>query len=647
MNARKAGTTDYRDFHPKGQKPKNDRRLPGQQPRQWWALERGSDVSDSIQATVNFLQKNQEVRIRQAVISARLYGNLGMWGPAGASMSRLLNQQTAMRDRITSNETQSIIDTLTARVGETKPRPYFLTSGGDYRQQRKAKKLNQFVEGVFYETKTYDVGLEAFRDGAIWGDGFVFVYAQGGKIRHERVLSSELWVDEVEGQYGFPRNLYRVKTVDRDELVGYFPESKKEIMEASATVETGITSQRNVSDMVTVVEAWHLGVTNEKGEVEGGKHAIALVAESKMLLEPEEWEYGFFPFARFSWCKRPVGYWSQGLCEQLQGEQLELNKELWLIQRSMHMAGTVKVFVHTGSKVVKETINNEVGTIINYTGQKPSYETPAPIHEVYFTNVEKIRERMRNHAGVSELATSSKKPLGLNSGVAIRNFEDVESDRHRSISRANDNLYLQIAALDVAMAREISKSGKMSAVRVPGKLSFDMVDFKKDIGSLKDTEFVMQCFPVSRLPRDPSGRLATIQEYIQAGFISPRQGRKALDFADIDSIESLANAQEDLISKTLDAIVDDGDFSPPEPTDDLSMAKEMVIEYIQRFRCLDLEPDKLAMLRTFSQQIDMLQQMAMPPAMPGAAPGAPQAAPMPQPQSDLVQNVPGAPAAAV
>jgi hypothetical protein len=172
----------------------------------------------------------------------------------------------------------------------------------------------------------------------------------------------------------------------------------------------------------------------------------------------------------------------------------------------------------------------------------------------------------------------------------------------------------------------------------------------KDIGNIDDDEFVMQCFPVSRLPRDPAGRLQTIQEYIQAGMISQRQGRRALDFADIDSIESLANAQEDMISKVLDAIVDDGEYQPPEPTDDLALAKEMVVEYIQRYRALDLEPDKLNLLRNFNSQVDTLQKRAMAPA-PGLPPGmptapqdgsAPQAAPMAPPKSDLIPNAPGA-----
>jgi hypothetical protein len=194
----------------------------------------------------------------------------------------------------------------------------------------------------------------------------------------------------------------------------------------------------------------------------------------------------------------------------------------------------------------------------------------------------------------------------------------------------------------------MSKDG-IDPVRVPGKSEFSVINWKKDIGTTDADEFVMQCYPVSRLPKDPSGQLQTVQEYMQAGFMTPREGRRLLDFPDLAAAESLANAQEDLLTMVLDKIIDgDGserDYTPPEPTDDLQMAKEMVLEYIQRYRLLGLEDEKLNLLRTFNSQIDTLTQAAAPPPPPAGvgAPGStPQAAPMPSPRSDLLPNAPSA-----
>lgn len=645
--AKRPGERGYAEMTKDGERPRD---AATNATHRWWSA-KPTEVARSIIATQEFLQQRQSPRMRQHVVSARLYGNFSLMGAEAQRYARMLASQSAVKDRITFNAIQSIIDTLTSRVGETKPRPYYLTSGGSYSQQRRAKKLNQFTEGVFYETQTYDKGLDCFRDSAIWGDGLLYVFGRAGKLHHERVLSSELWVDEVEAMYGFPRNMYWAKDVDRDQALAWFSDDKeacKAIESASPVSETNGAAGDSVSDMVRLVEAWHLSAENEDGDMVGGKHAIA-VANAKggtgLLGEVDEWEYDFFPFARLPWCKRPVGFWSQGLCEQLQGEQLELNKELWFVQRSMQLAGSVKVFLRNGSRVSKEHVNNEIGAIVEYTGEPPQFFCPEPIHPVFFENINRIIERMYRQSGASEMSASGKKPSGLDSGKALREFQDIESERHRTTSRMNDNFYLAVAALDATFARGLSGY----KVKVPGRNSFSTIDFKKDIGSIDEDQFVRQCFPVSRLPRDPAGRLQTIQEYIQAGFMTQRQGRRALDFPDLDAVESLSNAQEDVLTKVFDGILDDGRYRPPEPTDDLALAKEMCLENIQRYRQFDdAEPAKLDMLRRFNSQVDALMRRAMGPGLtalpggaapaPGAPPGggSPQGVPRKAPTSDLM-----------
>ena len=629
---------DYTSMRKKGDKAPAESPRSGNLQRKWWTMT-GEECAQSIESVVKALQMAQSARIRQCALSMRLYGNFAMFGATGAMYARAMSSTHSVKDRMTDNVIQSVIDTVHSKIMEDKPRPYFLTSGGNYRQQRKAKKLNQFEEGNFYENKTYEKGGLASRDGMVFGDGLIHVFARAGKIRHERTLSSEIWVDETEAQYGSPRTMFRVKDVDRDELAEAFHEKRDAILKASRSTDKYSTTDSTLSDMVKVVEAWHLGAEDDNGELNGGKHAIALISDSTMLLEPEEWEHPFFPFAKMPWCPRLTGYWSQGLAEQLQGDQIELNKELFHIQRSLHIAGSIKVFLKNGSKVVKETLNNEIGGIVTYTGDMPSYQTPAPIHPIYLENPARIRARMFDKAGVSEMSAGGRKPAGLDSGRALREAQDIESDRFKTTARYKDTFYLDIAALDVAIAMTMDK---VDRVRVPGKGRFEEINLKKDIGSLKDSEFVLQCFPVSRLPKDPAGRLSTIQEYIQAGFITQRQGRRALDFPDLDSVESLANAQEDIVSQTLDDIVYDGEYAPPEPTDDLKMAKEMVIEYIQRLRIQGLESEKLNMLRNWNQQVDALigKTMTMPAPAPVDGMGAPAVPEAPE-TSDMLPNAAG------
>jgi hypothetical protein len=197
---------------------------------------------------------------------------------------------------------------------------------------------------------------------------------------------------------------------------------------------------------------------------------------------------------------------------------------------------------------------------------------------------------------------------------------------------------LDLAKIAISIAKDIYSGEGSYPVKVPGKKFIETIDWKEI--DLHDDDYVMQMFPVSSLPTDPEGRLQTIQEYMQAGIISPRAGRRLLDFPDLDQIEDLANSQEDYLHEVLEKIVDDGEFTPPDPFDDLKLAQELSLEYYSRGKLQGLEEEKLELLRRFNDQCIVLIQKAMPqqPAMPG---GAPQANPMPAPQSDLIQNVPG------
>lgn len=607
----------------------------------WWAS-KGAECAKLIQSTLKTLQDAQSPRIRQQVINQGLYGNRRLTAVQSAARLRLLTQQsTARQSLISYNAVQSIVDTATSKIGETKPRPYFLTSGGNYKQQRKAKRLNKYIDGVFYETKTYQLTPRSFRDSAIDGDGLIFVEVRGGKVRHECVSSMEVWCDEAEAQYGKPLTMYRNKSVDREALAAMFPKSKNEILNASVG-ENGVATQR-ASDMVNVVESWRLGYMTDEGKMLGGWHAIALTDGSgHMLVEPEEWPHEFFPFAKLPWCAPPTGcgYWGQALAEQLQGEQIELNKELQLIQRCMHMMGMGKVLVPVGSKIVSEHMNNEIWSLLYYTGtNKPEFQTPPPIAQAFFDNVPRIIERMERKAGVNEMAIAGKKPAGIDSGKGLRELEDQQSDRFRTTQSQYDAFHLQLAEIDIALSIEAAADGKLEAVKVPGKGSFDEVDFKADLKGLKRSEFTMQCYSVSRLPKDPAGRLATIQEYVAAGIFSIRQGRKLLDFPDLETVETMADAQEALIQKTLDAIVDDGEYVPPEPIFDLVLAKEMVVEYQVHFMALDLEEERMDMLRNWSMQVDELMTLALPElaaTQPADGMNPPQAVPNAPPTSDLL-----------
>lgn len=630
---------DYRDFGPNG--PGN---MQNPNSKRWWRAPI-SERAQSVCATVKFISEYDSKRQTQYQISNRLYGNANLMGLNGLSFSKVQSVQGAMKDRLTYNVCQSAIDTVTAKISKNKPKPMFLTSGGDYKLQRKAKKLEKFIDGVFYENKAHALGSIIFRDGAIVGDGFVHVFAKDGRIKYERVIASELYTDWVDAFYDEPRQIHRVKNVDRNVLLewaeenegkpGFNPKAKEYILTANAASAELVGVVQNVSDMVTVFESWHL---KSGAEATDGLHTIN-IAEGNLF--DSEWDKPYFPFAQFSWCKRVYGNWGQGAVEQLQAIQLEINKILWVIQRSFHLAGSFKIFIENGSKIVKEHINNDIGAIVSYTGVEPKYVTPPIVPAEMYQHLQTLKMAAYEQVGVSQLSANSEKPAGLNSGKALREYNDIESDRFMTIGQGYERFFLDLARLSVDVAKDIYEEDKGFSVKVPGTKFIKTIEWR-DV-DLDDDEYVLKMFPVSSLPNEPAGRLQTIQEYIQAGFINPRTGRKLLDFPDLEQVEDLANAAEDYLNESFEKIIDDGVFTPPEPYDDLGLARELALQYYAQGKNNGLEEEKLEMLRQYMDQLDMLEQKAaqsLAPQQGAPGAGAPQANPEPTPTSPLIQNTP-------
>jgi hypothetical protein len=601
--------------------------------KRWWKVNK-TDRAKAISFVVKQLGDYDTRRQSQYQTSVRLYGNIDLLGLNGMSMSKSGSVQGAVKDRISYNIVQSVIDTVVAKMAKNKPKPLFLTSGGNFKQQRKAKKLDKFVDGIFYENKISELRNVIRRDAGVLGDGIVQVFEYNKRVKFQRVLASELYVDWMEAFYGEPRQIHRVKNVDRQVLIEQFPGKERAIKDANAASDLTHGELRNVADQVTVVESWHLP---SGPEAKDGLHCICLEDET---LEEEEWTKDFFPFARESFGPRMYGYWSQGSAERLQNIQLELNKILWVESRSFHLAGTFKVFLQKGSKVVKEHLSNEIGAVVEYTGAEPKYVVPPVLPPGFEERKQFLINAAYQQEGVSQLSASSQKPAGLNSGKALREYNDIESDRFMTIGQADECFHLDLARLAISVAKDIAEREGGYEVKYASKRFTETIDWK-DI-DLDEDAYVMKMYPVSSLPNDPAGRLQTVQEYMQAGVIDPITGRRLLDFPDLEQVESLGNAQEEWINMVLEKIVDDGEYSPPEPEMDLQLSKRLVLQYIAEGHTNDLDPERMELLRNFNTQLDALAQAGAPPPMAGGmGPGGqPQASPMAPPQSDLIPNVP-------
>ncbi len=613
---------------------KNDQKV-----YKWWRAKSREELKSQVLSTVSVLKEQQQFRYRQTGIYARLYGNMPLFNFAGVSAAKM-NSNSLPIDRPTMNVIQSCVDTLTSRVTQSRPRPVFLTDNGDYKERNLAKQLNGFIMGEFFQTKAYELSELILRDAEVLGTGCIKVLeSPDSKVVLQRTLLTNLLVDPNDALLGKPRQLFELGLVDREVLQEVFPKYKSDIAKAMQSFpDNSGDSSKTISDQVMVAEAWHLPSGKESGD---GRHVI-VCSEGVIYDSNQEGETKFdkdnFPFVFLHYSPRIAGFWGQGIPEQLLGTQVEINKLLITMSKAINLVGVPRIFVEDGSKVMKTSFNNEVGSIITYSGTMPQYTVAPCVPVEMYDQLTRLVNYAFQQSGVSALSATAQKPAGLNSGEALRNYDDLQSDRFSALVRRYDNMFVDLAYQIIDLAKDIAKrEGKYQTV-YPNKDGTKQIDLP-NIQMLEDP-FVIQCFDASALPKDPAGRLEKVVEMMQAGMISVQEGRRLIDYPDITQVDKLATASEERILQILDEIVDKGKYTPPDPFMDLVLAEKLVTQYYNLYSQAKLEEDKAQMLRDFFTQVQTIKQESMPPPMPMDAGATPLGVPAQPEVSPMLPNAP-------
>jgi hypothetical protein len=316
-----------------------------------------------------------------------------------------------------------------------------------------------------------------------------------------------------------------------------------------------------------------------------------------------------------------------------------------IVQKSLWMGGSFKVLLETGSKVVSQHLNNDVGAIIHYTGTPPQYITPPVVQPEIYQWIDSLIVKGYKQEGVSTLSASGEKPLGVDSGKALRTLNNIEDDRFLSIQQEIEDCTLEIARQAVNVVKKIHARTGTYKVTFPNTQFIETVDWN-DI-DLSEEQYVLKAFPTSSLSEDISGRLSEIQELAQAGMISPRTARRLMGMPDVEMNENLSNAAEDLIHKIIEDILDDGNYRDFEPAFmDANLAKQLTLEYHNYADYMNCPTDRLGLLERFNSSIDAALQMAQQAQIAiqaqAQAAAQPQANPEPTPTSNLIPNNAGA-----
>lgn len=545
-------------------------------------------------------------------------------------------------DRSPFNLTQGAVDSIHAKLSLSRPRPNIISVNGRWKQQRKATLLQRWIDGWFEHTEAYEHLSNMLHDSLIYGTGWLKVYRHEGQACVDRVWDGDLFTDPREERYGKVRTMYQVAAISKDVLCEQYPQHAAKIRQIQPVdiqeampfddlraIGTALMSL----NLVTVVEGWRLGPGPDKP----GKR---MVITKGLVLEDEEYDNPYFPFVSMCWGRDPERARGQGLVERGFGVQADLDDHATVVQEAYGLF-VPKLMAHEDANLTAKNLNDEVGQFFTYSGTNgpPTPWTPGAVSPDFLTREDMLKNRYFEVTGVGQMEASSMAPANLKSGKAILAYQDVTAGRFAPQARAYERAAVQFAKLVLWVADGIAEEGDAAHLRVYGKDSHELLDYKSV--RMEPDDYTVRVMAASVLPDSIAGRLEHVNQLREMGILTdPEQIRELLDMPDLERSNDLASAMRQHVEKEIDKCLDGEQGKPSSylPPEVLQWGKERANStyHLALLGGADEDdPEAMEMLRTFIGAVD---QLLTPPAPPQpAAPPEPMGGPMPLPPD------PGAP----
>lgn len=594
----------------------------------WWEAPK-SKIGESVRALADSLYEDAQGVRDQALHHARLYSNRMASSLYGKDFTNAVDGGS----RIRMNLTRSVIDTATAQIATQRTRPMYLTEDGNIEQKDRARKRGKLVTGWFHVLKIFIEALSMFRDAGIWSLGCLQFSQHNGRIYMERVLQDEYLVDETESRTGRVRTLARRSSADRSVLIAMYPEQEKKILAAgwSHGDEDDSHDAVGMPDPCTRYEAWHLPTLYGS---EDGRHVICL---DNVVLVDEPWKRPTFPVVLWRWAESVIGFRGNGLAEELSSLQLEIN---WLAQKiqTLMTLATTTIWLEKGSYSGK--IDNTDMAQRYYTGRPPVFMGPVSASAEFFGQLDRLWSRGHEIGGISLMAATSNKPAGLDSGEALRVYNDIGSRRFFHTGQRWENMFLECAEQIMGMASDIVAAGGKDA-RILGCGDHDMETLSYDDVSLDPDTYVLKAWPVSIIPDTPAGKIEALKA--MAAFAPSLASYLLATVSGIPDLEhavSLANAPLEMAEMTVENILRHGEYVKPHPANNLVLMRDVAQRSLLRAFLQRVPTEKTALLGRLISDIDDMQSTAAAAGMGPIGGNTPAPAGMPV---DITAGVPGMP----
>ena len=608
----------------------------------WWS-KKCNHCHQHIVNQLNQLDNVQSVTRARDKHYLSLYSNRRMNGLQPGSFTWSDEYEEGVQQAANLNLSRSVVDSSQARICPNKPRVRFLTEGGNWFLQERARGMQRFYDGWMSEVVGYKSMEQAALDCKVFNKGYVHLMELDDRLEMEHVFKPEITVDEQAAATSPPRTAYRRKLMAAEFAVGkyaypkgkYSKELGTQIYASGMTTQTGreAASSQLTVQMVEVIEAIHLPSRA------GAKDGRRVVCVDNATLVDEAWELDCLPWVEIEWADDTAGYYKPGLVEETQGLQEELTKLIQEVQSNFEMLGGAHIRTAKGS-VPPDWVDNE--RYKHFEGDAGDWDviTPSPVNPVFLQYIEALIAWGYDFPGVSKMEATSSQPGHQLSGKAIREYRDNASGRFAMKERAWERFGLAVARTAIKMMRRIAQRHPNTEMWYQSGSQLERVSWA-DI-ELPENDYRLDSYPTSMLPKEPSAKVQTVQEWVGAGMISGDEALQLLDFPDVESSQNIKLAALKHAQWVMDSIVYKRKVIAPDPIMDLPTCIKWArgtYLYVQmhggnsddkkeREKVADILKDlgawilgAKALIEQETQQMMSKQAAMMPPPPPGGAPG--------------------------
>lgn len=504
-------------------------------PNNWKDREYVSTLSSRIEGKLDFYSYKLARYLNRADVDLRNYDYQYYYS---APIS-LLQDGDLLRAPST-NIIKSVIDSLVSKLSNNKVRPFFAPVDGTFKTKKVIRQAQQFFDTYYDKINLNNIVEETFRDACIFDIGYIIINPFTFEV--ERVPSYCIEELNVNGE----NKVALIKWLHQPSLIldKYGIEAKEQYV--------------NVEMLIKENEA--ILYIDEKP-----------VKTTKVAAYPVVNVYYNEPIHNGK---------TVSIVDELEGIQTQIDLINAKIAATSQLTPANIVFVDENSGLKDSDVNNKdcqiypIGIQPGNTADPVTVVTPVPYDASWNTMLDFYINKAYDMIGISQLSAQSRKPSGLDSGVALQTMEDIESDRFEVQVSHFINTYINVTRklIEVVPAdQEI--------------LPADKYQSKMTWATLKEQNnlFKVQYSAATSLSKDPAERAKQIIQMSQIGLITPSKAAELMDMPDLTDAYTDAECMEMAVAAVINNAVEYNLFNIPDFVSLQALAREISLEQNQLF----------------------------------------------------------------